>query len=32
MKQYTSEELKEMSVEEIHRYYDKLHKENPKTY
>ncbi len=32
MKEYTSEELKNMSVEELHKYYDKMHKANRKTY
>lgn len=30
MKEYTSDELKAMSVEEIHKYYDRMHKANRK--
>jgi len=32
MKQYTSKELEAMDVEELYTYFEKLHKENPKTY
>ena len=28
MKQYTSEELKVMSIEEVEKYYKKLHEEH----
>jgi len=31
MKQHTTEELKVMSIEEVEKYYEKLHKENRKT-
>jgi len=32
MKEFTSEELKSMSITEVKEYFDKLHKANPKTY
>ena len=31
MEQHTTEELKVMSIEEVEKYYEKLHKENRKT-
>lgn len=30
MKQHTTEELEAMSIEEITKYFEKLHKANPK--
>ena len=31
MKEYTTEELKTMSIEKAEKYYEELHKENRKT-
>ena len=31
MKEYTTEELKTMSIEKAEKYYKELHKENSKT-
>jgi len=32
MKEYTTEELKTMSIAELTEYFKKLHQSNPKTY